>query len=657
MYKICVFAGTAEGRELVTFLTAQQNVRVMACVATEYGEMLLEPAENLTVSAQRLQEEEMVALFERERFTLVVDSTHPYAPIVTENIAAACKATDTEYLRLLRENVDAPEDAVFAANVDEAVDYLNTEEGNILLTTGSKELARYTAIRDFDQRVYARVLPMEESLRLCQISGLPPSHILAMQGPFSKEMNVAMLRAVSARFMVTKESGTKGGFDEKISAAREANAKLVVIGRPPQRQGIGFEETVSRLCRRFGWVPRPQVSIVGIGPGSRRTMTVEALETIEKADCIIGARRMLDAVAEGDKPTFEAVASEEIVSIIRHHAQYRCFAVVVSGDVGFFSGAKKLLPLLSWCDVTLLPGLNSLVYLCARLGESYETVVPVSLHGRKGNIAESVRRHEKVFVLVGGENGAGVLCRKLCEAGLSGVRVSVGEHLSYADERITTGTAKELANRKFHSLSAVLIVNSAPQSTAVFGLPDEKFRRSETVPMTKSEVRAVCLSKLHLNSDSICWDVGAGTGSISVEMALQLSQGQVYAIEKREDAVKILRENAEQFGLENIHMIQGTAPEACRDLPAPTHVFIGGSSGKLHELLALAIAKNPCVRIVATAITLETIAELTNAVKQFNFTDTEVVSLSVSKDRKAGPYHLMMGQNPVYIFTMGERQA
>ena len=166
MYKICVFAGTTEGRELITFLSSQP-VSVTACVATEYGEALLTPSDNLTVSAKRLTQEQMEALFSSERFDLVVDATHPYASVVTENIVTACSVTKTAYHRLLRFGTTAPDDAVFVSDIPEAVAYLNTTDGNILLTTGSKELDKFEQIRDFESRVYARVLPMEDSLRLC----------------------------------------------------------------------------------------------------------------------------------------------------------------------------------------------------------------------------------------------------------------------------------------------------------------------------------------------------------------------------------------------------------------------------------------------------------------------------------------------------------
>ena len=170
--------------------------------------------------------------------------------------------------------------------------------------------------------------------------------------------------------------------------------------------------------------------------------------------------------------------------------------------------------------------------------------------------------------------------------------------------------------------------------------------------MTKSEVRSVCLSKLQLDTDSICWDVGAGSGSVAIEMALQAWKGHTYAIERKEAAVELLRENKRKLGADNLTVVSGMAPEACATLPAPTHAFIGGSSGNMQEIIKLLLEKNPDVRIVATAIALESIAELTDCLKHFVFAKTEVVSLSVARNRKAGSYNLMTGQNPIYIFTM-----
>lgn len=654
MCKLCVFAGTTEGRRLVEFLRTQE-AQVTVCVATEYGETLLREGDNLTVSAGRMTREEMERLFEAEGFDCVIDASHPYAAAATENISDACRAAGTEYLRLLRQSSDVPDDAVFTEDVSGAAAYLNTTQGNILLTTGSKELSRFSEIRDFEQRVYARVLPMEESLRACQNAGLAPAHILAMQGPFTQEMNTAMLRSVSANYLVTKLTGRAGGFWEKAAAAREVGATLIVIGRPPQREGFDFSRLVTLLCERYGFVWCPQVFIVGIGSGHPQGMTGETCRAIGKADCLIGAERMLDGMAVGGQAIHHAIAPGDISDFIWKHREYQSFTVIMSGDTGFFSGTKKLLPMLEGCQVQVLPGLSSMSCLCARLGKSYEDVVPVSVHGRDRDIVPDVLRNRRVFALVGGENGMARLCGRLTRAGLGDVRVSIGERLGYEEERITVGTAEELAEGSYHSLSVALIEHDRP-CVVTHGLPDTVFQRgraadTSVVPMTKSEVRAVCLSKLRLTSDAVCWDVGAGTGSVAIEMALQAVKGHVYAIERKRDAVRLMEENRQRLFANNMTIVEGYAPDACHDLPSPTHVFIGGSSGNLREIIALAKENNPGVRIVATAIALESAAELTAILRENSFTEHEIVSMTVARDRKAGGYHLMTGQNPIYIFT------
>ena len=655
MYNICVFAGTTEGRELVTFLS-NQKVALTACVATEYGETLLQHAAHLKISAERLSRADMIALFEQERFDLVVDATHPYATEVTEEIHAACEAAGCAYLRLLRDAADAayPEGTLFAASAQEAAALLNDTEGNVLLTTGSKELAAFRGVSGFAERVYARVLPTEASLEACRAVGLPQSHVLAMQGPFSEELNLALLHSTRSRYLVTKDGGTVGGMAEKIKAAEAAGARLIVIGRPPQREGLPYGAVLKLLCERFFLQWKPSVKILGIGPGARDSLTQEARLALEEAELVIGARRMLE-LARAGQPTVAAVRPADIAAAVEEHPEYRKFAVVMSGDTGFFSGTKKLLPLLSDCDVQVLAGISSLSYLCARLQTSYEDVYTTSLHGRTGSILPDVQTHRRVFTLVGGENSTEKLCCDLIGAGLGAAYLSVGENLSYPEERITTGTAEELAGCSFAPLSAVLVENSEAEESITFGLPDEAFLRGgevQKVPMTKSEVRAVCLSKLRLTADAVCWDVGAGTGSVSVELARLARRGRVYAIEQKAEAVALLEENRRSFGLANLEIITGSAPAACADLPAPTHVFIGGSGGNLRDIIKCILEKNPAARIVATAIALETAAELTACLREFPFVETEVVSLSVARAKKAGPYHLMQGQNPIYIFSM-----
>ena len=186
------------------------------------------------------------------------------------------------------------------------------------------------------------------------------------------------------------------------------------------------------------------------------------------------------------------------------------------------------------------------------------------------------------------------------------VLLYVGENLSYENEKIFVKPASELTEYKGDPLSVICAVNeNAGTRLETHGIRDEEFIRGKA-PMTKEEVRTVSLSKLRLTADSVCYDVGAGTGSLSVEMALRAHQGQVWAIEKKEDAVELIHRNKVKFAADNLEIVEGLAPEALKDLPAPTHAFIGGSSGNLKEIVKLLLEKNAHVRIVINCCLLYT---------------------------------------------------
>ncbi len=655
MNKFCVFAGTTEGRKIVEFL-CERSACVTACVATEYGQMMLTPARDLTIVEKRLDEAAMEEFFKKEAFDLVLDATHPYASLVTENIKTACKAADIEYLRLCRADSDNASAAVYVPDIATAANYLDKTQGNILLTTGSKELKSLMSIRDFAGRAYARVLPMRDSIRLCEEAGLKTSHIIAMQGPFSEEMNIALIRSVRAKYLLTKESGTAGGFAEKISAAEKTGISAVVIGRPEKESGLSFCEVLKVLEERYGYVRTPEVTVVGIGPGSQRSMTDEVREAIRRADCLIGAGRMLEAVRETGQECISLIDPVKIAEYIREHREFTSFAVVMSGDSGFFSGTKKLLPLLDFCKVKVLAGLSSLSVMAAALGRSYEDVRTVSVHGRDLDVIPEVRANRDVFILTGGDPDIRRICRDLTDASPGEVRMHIGERLSYPEQKITSGSPEEILKGEYEKLSVIWIENPDAGERFAFGLPESAFIRGEgrrgPIPMTKPEVRAVILSKLRLSRDSISWDIGAGTGSVSVEMALFSSAGRVFAVDHDPDAIGVLKKNIEHFHLKNVVTIEGRAPEACIGLPAPDRVFIGGSSGSVSEIIRIAREKNPKVLIAAASVTLESAAQLTGALKEFEWQECDITSVSISSARTAGSYHLMTAQNPITIYTM-----
>ncbi|RDU24537.1 precorrin-6A reductase [Anaerosacchariphilus polymeriproducens] len=667
MYKrAVVFAGTLEGRTIAEYL-AGRGVETFVRVATAYGESLLPRMENLVINSDRLTMEEMVDYLEKIRPQVVVDATHPYAAKVTENIKMACSHTNLLYLRLLRgsgnlSEYDKKKDIFYAQNVMDAVEYLEKSQGNVLLTTGSKDLKEFTKLKNYKERLYVRVLSLLNVVKECVDLGFEGKHLICMQGPFSYEMNKGMIQQFEIRYLVTKESGSPGGFVEKCQAAVDCGVKLIIIGRPSQESGHDFASCKSSLQKLFQIESRPKISLVGIGMGAKETMTLEARKALDEAELLIGAGRMLAAASNENQAVFEAYEPVRIKEYIMEHPEFEKIVIALSGDIGFFSGAKKLLKELEVFEqagemIQVICGISSAVYFCSKLKIPWDDVKVSSLHGKDENIIGLVQNHKKVFVIVGNQDEIQKLSHKFLYYQMEKVTLHIGERLSYPQEKIISGSPYDFIGYKGDPLSVVLIENKeAGEKNVTNGIPDEEFLRNE-IPMTKQEVRSVSLSKLRLKKDSIVYDIGAGSGSVSVEMAGCVIEGKIYAIEKNAKALQLIRENKKKFAADNIEVIEGLAPEALEGLPVPTHAFIGGTAGRLREIVNLLLMKNPEIRIVLNAITLETLTETLVCLKDKALVETEIVNVQISKARDLKEYHLMQGQNPVFIisFTGGKR--
>lgn len=653
MYKAIVFAGTTEGYALCEFL-AENRVSVYACAATEYGGSLLQENEFLHVSAGRLKTEDMEELFRKENPEIVLDATHPYAAEVTKNIRTACESAGVLYQRILRPEGEKNSEAIYVESTEEAAAFLSGTEGNIFLTTGSKELAKFTGIPDYKERLFARVLSIPSVIRSCAELGIEGKHLIGMQGPFSAEINEAMLRQFQCSYLVTKDTGLAGGFPEKMEACQRCGVTPVIIGRPLKEEGLSLQDARVFLSKMFGFTLSQKISLVGIGMGAEKTLTLEGKKALNEAELLIGAKRMTEAVQKPGQMVLHEYRSEKIVEYIREHPKYRTVAIALSGDVGFYSGAKKLIDQLDG-NVEVICGISSVVYFMSKIGLSWDDAKIVSAHGRNCNLISLIRHNPKVFSILGTEDGVAVLASRLVYYGMGDVTLYVGENLSYENEKIFHDKAANLTEYRGDALSVVTACNEkATQMSAVHGISDGEFLRGKA-PMTKEEVRTVSLSKLRLSEDSVCYDVGAGTGSVSVEMALRAWMGQVYAIEKKEDALALLKENKKKFAVDNLVIIPGVAPEAMTELPAPTHAFIGGSSGNMQDIINLLLEKNPKVRIVINCITLETVTEAMNAIRDFGLEDVDIVQLAAARSKSIGRYHMMMGENPIYIISCSGR--
>ena len=388
--------------------------------------------------------------------------------------------------------------------------------------------------------------------------------------------------------------------------------------------------------------------LIGVGMGNPDTLTIAGQNAIENSNLLIGAPRLLESYPHKD--SIPLINPQEIADYIAKHSD-REIAILLSGDVGFYSGAKKLYELLNEVEIQTIAGISSPVYLCAKLARPWQDLKLISAHGRDCNVLGEIQTHGETFLLTGGNYTVNILCNQLIESGLENVTLTVASRLSYPDECIETGAPSAFVGREIHPLSVVIIDNSTPMNkNAHRSMRDEEFIRG-AVPMTKEEIRTLVVSKLQLSTHHIVWDVGAGTGSVSIQSALSVPKGRVYGVEKNADAILLMHQNKSKFQADNFTIVEGTAPDALDALQTPDAVFLGGTAGNMEQILRTALEKNPAVRIVVTAVTLETVAEATRVFALLNLTDVNMVQIAVTGTRQAGKYHLFQGQNPVWIFS------
>lgn len=393
------------------------------------------------------------------------------------------------------------------------------------------------------------------------------------------------------------------------------------------------------------------VTLIGMGSGQPENLTLQGLAALRQADLILGARRLLAVLPAGCTENRAAAYRPDEVAELLQTSGAENAVLVYSGDTGFYSGASSMMEKLEALGVRarVLPGLSSIQLLAAALGRPWQGWNLVSAHGRTCDPVAECMQGRPTFFLTGGSEDPATLCAQLEAEGFGDVQGVVGQCLGTPEEKLFRGSVKELAAGRFNSLSVLLVEAAEVLPRRAPGLPDEAFERGD-VPMTKQEVRAAVLAKLAVRPEDILWDVGAGTGSVSVELALAAPRGRVYAVECRPEGCALIKANREKFRTRNLVLVEGLAPDALSDLPAPDAVFIGGSKGSLAAIVDAALDKNPDARICVSAIALETLSAAVAALTAQGRT-VQVSQIAVSRAKAVGGLHLMMAQNPIYLIT------
>lgn len=673
--KIIIFSGTTEGRELSEALSANK-IKHTVCVATVYGEIMQGTSDYAKVHEGRLNRSDM-DLFITDDCKYVVDATHPFATEVTGNIKTTVENKNAEYIRILREEAffQNKENIKYFKDSKEVALSLKDTSGNILLTTGSKELKDIVSDIDDISRIYARVLPSIESIKLCEDAGIISSHIIALHGPFDTELNQALIKQYNIKNLVTKESGVSGGYYEKIEACNREHISAFVINRPIKEEGMLWKEAFEKIANsnmkisdgvldeKITLDMSINITIAGLGMGHTNNMTGEVCEAISKSDVIFGASRLINNI---NKNKYELYLAKDILPVIEKEYQnngYQNYTILFSGDTGFFSGAEKFLKAIKeWSEeksykvnVKTYPGISTVSYMAARIGVSYNDAFITSLHGKNDSlnvrhIAKVVLENKKSFVLLSdGKDVANLaMAVRNQSSDVLDIKFYIAKNLSYVDEKIETINLIEACQYDGKGLYVLYVENNSISKRSLIPFfNDEDFLRNKT-PMTKGLIRHEAVRLLKLSTDDIVYDIGSGTGSVAIEIANLSDSIVVHSFEKKEEALIIQRENIDRFGISNIVIHEGKVPDSIPENIHPDAVFIGGTSGELVNILEK-LRCNKKIRVVITAISLETISEINNLSNNEIVEDLSIEQISHSVSKEAGAYHLMQAENPVMV--------
>ena len=399
-------------------------------------------------------------------------------------------------------------------------------------------------------------------------------------------------------------------------------------------------------------MPQQTIYLVGAGIEGWEGFGANALEAIGKAEVLIGHQRHLDIFPDfsGEKRVLGDLG--EMLDYLK--GTDKRVVVLGSGDPNFFGVGRFLLRNLPKERIEIFPNVTSVQYAFARIKEPWDDAIFVSVHGRglKGAI-DRIIAAEKAAVLTDATNTPAVIASELIARGAEGYEVWLCENLGMADEKFTRTDVRGLAELAASPLNIVIFIKAWEPSLIhypVLGIDDDEFATAKKL-ITKQELRAVTLAKLQLQDDLVMWDIGAGSGSVSIEAENLMPNGKVFALEKNPQYLAFIRDNLKKFVARNILLVEAFAPEGLDDLPDPDRVFIGGSSGMLEEIIeAVDRRLKPEGRIVLNAVTLDTLTKAVEFLEDHGYT-VEVTCVNIAKTRGLTEYKMFESHNPVYIVS------
>jgi len=397
---------------------------------------------------------------------------------------------------------------------------------------------------------------------------------------------------------------------------------------------------------------REPVIVIGVGVEGLASLTPRAREYIERADQLLGSERLLKLIPEfAGRRTVLSKDIDVVLESLKDRGEGVKVVVLASGDPGFFGVGSSLLNVLLPDEVILLPQVTSLQAAFARARLSWQDAHFTSVHARPlAEVVGLARRFRKLGILTDPLHTPALIAEKLLAAGIPDCRAVVFENLGEPGETLTDLRLSQLPERTFSSLNVLILVQDDDwRPTPLLNpRPNEAYAHRNGL-ITKTDVRALCLSRLALRETDLVWDIGAGSGAMSIEMAELAWRGQVYSIEKDAECLGYIHENVARFGVLNVEVVAGEAPSALRNLPAPDAVFLGGSNGQLCAILEqVNQAARPGCRLVATFAILENMLQANHWLKDAGW-EPALAQVQMAYSAPLGEGTRLAPANPIFL--------
>jgi len=395
-----------------------------------------------------------------------------------------------------------------------------------------------------------------------------------------------------------------------------------------------------------------KIFLVGAGIAGWEGFGSRALEVVDKSEVLIGHQRHLDIFPDFRGTKMVLGGLSELLDFLKDTRKK--VTLLASGDPTFFGISRFLLRNLPKERIEIFPNVTSMQYAFARIKEPWDDAIFVSAHGRGMHAAvDRIVSVEKACVLTDSINTPAAIAAELIERGAEGYEAWLCEDLGLETERFTRTDVRGLLGMEASALNILILIKTYEpnlEQYPLIGIADDEFLTSKKL-ITRQEVRAVTLAKLQLQDGLVMWDIGAGSGSVSIEASNLMPGGRIFALEHNPQCVSFIAENLKKFCARNVKLMDACAPDGLEELPDPDRVFVGGAGGSLEEIVDMVGRRlKPDGLVVLNAVTLDTLSKSVEFLEDHGF-QVEVTCVNISKTRKLTEFKLFEAQNPVFIIT------